>query len=221
VGDRRVSGEVFSESEREVTVADAAQSNPQGQQQQSVQVDDTNLAPMYTNFCRVTGTPEEMIIDFGLNPQPVGIPTHPIPVNHRIITNFYTAKRMLRALELTIQRHEATFGVLETDVHFPTDLNLLFDAGRKCLDLVEKYQKAFGYDLPGWRKLEDWRRRYKAAERVASKTAFGGGKDKDKRVRAAVSDYLQVGRGLSAKVSASLLSLCDQEVDVRDWEVLA
>ena len=42
-------------------------------------------------------------------------------------------------------------------VHFPTDLNLLFDAGRKCLDLVEKYQKAFGYDLPGWRKLEDWR----------------------------------------------------------------
>ncbi len=111
--------------------------------------------------------------------------------------------------------------VLETDVHFPTDLNLLFDAGRKCLDLVAKYQKAFGYDLPGWRKLEDWRRRFKAAERAASKAAFGGGKDKDKRVRAAVSDYLEVGRGLSAKVSTSLLSLCDQEVDVRDWELLA
>ena len=111
--------------------------------------------------------------------------------------------------------------VLETDVHFPTDLNLLFDAGRKCLDLVEKYQKVFGYDLPGWRKLEDWRRRFKAAERAASKTAFGGGKDKEKRVRSVVSDYLQVGRDLSAKVSASLLSLCDQEVDIRDWEVLA
>jgi hypothetical protein len=111
--------------------------------------------------------------------------------------------------------------VLETDVHFPTDLNLLFDAGRKCLDLVEKYQKAFGYDLPGWRKLEDWRRRFKAAERAASKAAFGGGKDKEKRVRAMVSDYLKVGRGLSVKVSASLLSLCDQEVDVRDWERLA
>ena len=27
--------------------------------------------------------------------------------------------------------------VLETDVHFPTDLNLLWDAGRKCVDLVE------------------------------------------------------------------------------------
>jgi hypothetical protein len=59
---------------------------------------------------------EELIFDFGLNPQPFGIPTHPIPVNQRIITNFYTAKRMLHALQLTIQRHEATFGVLETDV---------------------------------------------------------------------------------------------------------
>lgn len=30
--------------------------------------------------------------------------------------------------------------VLETDVHFPTDFNLLYDAGRKCLDLIEKYR---------------------------------------------------------------------------------
>jgi transposase, IS5 family len=111
--------------------------------------------------------------------------------------------------------------VLETNVHFPTDLNLLFDAGRKCLDLVEKYQKVVGYDLPGWRKLEDWRRRFKAAERVASKTVFGGGQDKNQRARVVVSDYLQIGRELSLKVQASLLSLCDQEVDVRDWEVLA
>ena len=111
--------------------------------------------------------------------------------------------------------------MLETDVHFPTDLNLLFDAGRKCLDLVKKYQKVVGYDLPGWRKLEDWRRRFKAAERVASKMVFGGGNDKDKRVRVVVSDYLQIGLELSLKVRASLLSLCDQEVDVRDWEVLA
>jgi hypothetical protein len=111
--------------------------------------------------------------------------------------------------------------VLETDVHFPTDLNLLLDAGRKCLDLVEKYQKVVGYDLPGWRKLGDWRRRFKAAERTASKTVFAGGKDKDKRVRGVVRGYLQIGRELSLKVQASLLSLCDQEVDVGDWDVLA
>ena len=60
--------------------------------------------------------PEELIIDFGLNPQPIGVPTQPIPVTQRIITNFYTAKRMLHALTMTVQRHEATFGVLEIDV---------------------------------------------------------------------------------------------------------
>lgn len=88
---------------------------PQAQRVQ-LQIDDSKAMALYANFCRVTGTPEELIIDFGLNPQPFGVPTEPIPVTQRIITNFYTAKRMLHALQLTIQRHEATFGVLETDV---------------------------------------------------------------------------------------------------------
>lgn len=81
-----------------------------------IQIDDSKVTANYANFCRVTGTPEELIIDFGLNPQPFGVPTEPIPVTQRIVTNFYTAKRMLQALGMTIQRHEATFGVLETDV---------------------------------------------------------------------------------------------------------
>jgi len=94
----------------------AVEPNAQQQQRVQIEIDDSKAIANYANFCRVTGTPEELIIDFGLNPQPFGIPTQPIPVNQRIITNFYTAKRMLHALQLTIQRHEATFGVLETDV---------------------------------------------------------------------------------------------------------
>jgi len=93
-----------------------APAKPQPQQRVQVQIDDSNVMASYANFCRVTGTPEELIIDFGLNPQPFGVPTEPIPVKQRIITNFFTAKRMLHALTLTVQRHEATFGVLETDV---------------------------------------------------------------------------------------------------------
>lgn len=90
---------------------------PQAQAQRiQVQIDDAKALASYANFCRVTGTPEELIIDFGLNPQPVGLPTQPIVITQRIITNFFTAKRMLHALQLTVQRHEATFGVLETDI---------------------------------------------------------------------------------------------------------
>ena len=97
------------------TAGDAGRAQPQAQQQ-GVRVDDSKLIAMYANFCRVTGTPEELIIDFGLNPQPFGVPSEPVVVNQRIVTNFYTAKRMLHALQLTVQRHEQAFGVLETDV---------------------------------------------------------------------------------------------------------
>ena len=93
-----------------------AQAQPQQQQMVQVEVDDTHVAAAYANFCRVTGSPEELIIDFGLNPQPVGIPKNPIGVNQRVIVNYYTAKRLLHALSLSVQRHEAVFGVLETDI---------------------------------------------------------------------------------------------------------
>ena len=81
-----------------------------------VEVDDAHVTASYANFCRVTGSPEELIIDFGLNPQPVGMPKNPIAVTQRCIVNYYTAKRLLHALSLSVQRHEAVFGVLETDI---------------------------------------------------------------------------------------------------------
>ena len=102
------------ESEVPATQGEAAQR--QQPQQQQVKVDDSHITASYANFCRVTGTPEELIVDFGLNPQPFGIPQEPVIVTQRIVTNYFTAKRMLHALQLTVQRHEATFGVLETDV---------------------------------------------------------------------------------------------------------
>ncbi len=96
---------------------EAAVPAPEGQQQrQRIEVKDSGVISMYANFCRVTGTPEELIIDFGLNPQPVGIPTEPVVVTQRIVTNYFTAKRMLHALQLTVARHEEAFGVLETDI---------------------------------------------------------------------------------------------------------
>lgn len=89
---------------------------PQTPPRQHVDVDDTKVSSNYANFCRVTGTPEELIIDFGLNSQPFGVQSEPVVATQRIVTNYFTAKRLLQALHLTVQRHEAAFGVLETDV---------------------------------------------------------------------------------------------------------
>lgn len=104
-----------TEEKAEATEGQAQQA-PQ-QQPVQVQVNDHNAIACYANFCRVTGSPEELIIDFGLNPQPVGVPKEPIEVKQRIIVNFYTAKRLLAALSMSVQRHEAVFGVLETDIN--------------------------------------------------------------------------------------------------------
>jgi hypothetical protein len=86
------------------------------QQRAQVQIDDSKAVCSYANFCRVTGTPEELIIDFGLNNQPMGVATDRITVDQRIVVNFFTAKRLLAALNMSVQRHEGVFGVLETDV---------------------------------------------------------------------------------------------------------
>lgn len=97
--------------------APAAAEQAQTQQPVQVQVEDANALATYANFCRVTGSPEELIVDFGLNPQPIGVPKEPIQVKQRIILNFFTAKRLLAALQMSVARHESVFGVLETDIN--------------------------------------------------------------------------------------------------------
>jgi len=103
-------------TETKAAEAESTQATPQQPQRPQIQVEDAKAVACYANFCRVNGTPEELIIDFGLNKQPMGVPTEPLEIDQRIIVNFFTAKRLLAALQMALQRHEATFGVLETDV---------------------------------------------------------------------------------------------------------
>ena len=102
-------------AEKKETAVDQSQQD-RPQQPAHVAVDDKHAICLYANFCRVTGTPEELILDFGLNAQPFGVPTEPVDVKQRIVVNYFTAKRMLQALLMSVQRHEQAFGVLETDV---------------------------------------------------------------------------------------------------------
>ncbi len=101
----------MSEKETESTPAAPPQTTTT-----EVVVDDSSTLPSYSNFCRVTATPEEVILDFGLNPQPFATGRQDVKANQRIVMNFYTSKRLLTALGMTIQRHEGTFGSIELDV---------------------------------------------------------------------------------------------------------
>ncbi len=96
--------------------SESSSRNPESVQPRRVEVDDSAASASYANFCRVTGTPEEVLLDFGLNAHPFGQNAGAIKIGQRLVLNYYTAKRMLAALHLTVQRHEEAFGVLETDV---------------------------------------------------------------------------------------------------------
>ena len=54
----------------------------------------------------------------GLNKeQPQGGVQPTTEITQRIVVSFYTAKRLLNAIKMSVMRHEANFGRLETDVH--------------------------------------------------------------------------------------------------------
>ena len=89
---------------------------PQGQVQSEIILNDSDAHSAYSNFARVTATPEEVIIDFALNPNPFVQGKHEVKITQRLIMNFYTAKRLCRALVATLQRIEASFGQIELDV---------------------------------------------------------------------------------------------------------
>ncbi len=79
------------------------------------QTDYSQLSTIYTNFCRVSVTPEELVLDFGLNTQMVPTPAETIKLTHRVVMNFYTAKRLMNALLGVVSQFENTYGVVELD----------------------------------------------------------------------------------------------------------
>lgn len=81
-----------------------------------IEVEASDATTTYANFSRVTGTPEEVVLQFGFNSEPTEGNRKPIVVDQQIVLNFYTAKRLAAALQATIDRHEQVFGEIETDV---------------------------------------------------------------------------------------------------------
>lgn len=77
---------------------------------------DESAHASYANLCRVTGTPEEVILDFALNPNAFGpVVDEVLKVDHRIVMNYQAAKRTALVLMETVRRHEERFGQIELD----------------------------------------------------------------------------------------------------------
>ena len=79
-------------------------------------LDLSQVETSYANWYRVTGTAEELLVEFALTPHLGAVTDEPIRVKQRVVLSFYTAKRLLAHLHYALKRHEAFFGPLEMDI---------------------------------------------------------------------------------------------------------
>ena len=101
--------------------------------------------------------------------------------------------------------------VVESNVHFPTDYNLLWDSARKCLDMVDKFLEKYP-GVQGWRKMRDWYRHLKNSMRAVGKASSSGGKGKEQRIKRAVRYYLSKARALQNKLEVSKETLPQRDI---------
>jgi hypothetical protein len=106
----------MAETTSPVPTSESPKSAP-AQQLQAPVIEPEGLEPLYANFARVSGLPEELVLDFGLNPQAPGDQVAPVKISQRLVVNYFTAKRLWLALGAFLQRHEQAFGEVQIDIN--------------------------------------------------------------------------------------------------------
>jgi hypothetical protein len=90
--------------------------------------------------------------------------------------------------------------VVDANVHFPTDYNLLWDSGRKCMDVLWHLMDTNSACCTGWRKIDDWRKRLKNQMLTLSRATADKSKNRTERIKKATKEYLSIARSLYSKV---------------------
>lgn len=89
--------------------------------------------------------------------------------------------------------------VVESNVHFPTDYNLLWDSSRKVLNIINWFIDKYP-SLEGWRKTSDWYSTLKNLSRAVGQASASGGKGKEDRLRIVTNQYINKSRALKNKL---------------------
>ena len=82
-------------------------------QQQQIQLDASQMETVYANFFALAGAADEVTFFVGTNLQLPGMKMPMVRLSHRMILQPPNAKRLMLALQQTIQAHEDRFGPIE------------------------------------------------------------------------------------------------------------
>src|ERR1035437_9043752 len=100
--------------------------------------------------------------------------------------------------------------VVETNVHFPTDLNLLNDSVRKSLSRIQRLILKGVVSSEGWRKIKSVKKNFKALLRSTSWAVFKGKKEDHKKEM--VKKYVTEAQEIEAKLTLVLTTYQDEEL---------
>lgn len=93
-------------------------------------------------------------------------------------------KQVFKKKEDTALHLKTDSFVVESNVHFPTDYNLLWDCARKCLDTIAVFLQKYDH-IKGWRKHKNWYCQLKGLMRKLGSASASGGANKAGRVKTA------------------------------------
>jgi hypothetical protein len=111
---------------------------------------------------------------------------------NRVILDFGHGE-VYKKKEDTASRLKSDSFAVESNVHFPTDYNLLWDCARKCIGIVSRLMNKHK-DIEGWRKIGNWNTEMKKSMRNLGQANRSGGKNKKEKVVAAAEKYLKKAR---------------------------
>lgn len=132
-------------------------------------------------------------------------------INQEIVKSGH---QLLKKKETEALRGRCDSFVLKTNVHFPTDINLLFDAVRKAIELVARLSEQQG--LTEWRQSKHNIKQAKRLMRQAQQKKRARGKTEEqnqkqkKALIKAHKEYIEVVGGYLDKVTATIKTLENQ-----------
>lgn len=124
-----------------------------------------------------------------------------VEAGHKLKKN-ESAENEEELLELSLKTDSY---VVESNIHFPTDLWLLWDSTRKCLDTIALLKKEIKVEK--WGKLSVWQHKVKRSYRRASNIHRNKGANYKDRLQAATQNYLDVVRQISERVVQTMYDL--------------